>query len=107
MYENPLIMVPELSEQFHLQEAYNRLAAEIRSVDPGQNICYEPVTWLNNFQSGFTHPPQGKRFANSSMFCYHYYNPPTLHLNSFMKARMRDVVRLGGAGILTEFYTSG
>lgn len=107
MYDNPLVMVPGLSETFHLQEMYDRLAEAIRSVDPDHNICFEPVTWLNNFPTGFTHPPGGRRYENSSIFCYHYYNPPTVNLNAFMRARMSDVKRLGGGGLLSELYIIG
>jgi endoglycosylceramidase len=107
MYENPAVMAPGLSEFFHLQEAFTFIANEIRKIDPDHNICYEPVTWLNTFPAGFLHPPGGKRFANTSIFCYHYYNPPSINLKQFMKARMRDVKRLGGAGILSEFMMSG
>ena len=39
-------MVPNLSEKIHLQRAYDRLAAAIRSIDPSRNIGFEPVTWL-------------------------------------------------------------
>lgn len=104
LYENPLVMVPGLSEKFHLQHAYDYLSQEIRSVDPEQNICFEPVTWLNNFESGFIHPPGGFKYSNSSIFCYHYYNPPTFVPEKFMKARLKDVKKLKSAGILSEFY---
>lgn len=81
LYVNPLVMTPGFTEKAHFQAAYDRLSIEIRSVDPEHNICFEPVTWINNFPSGFTHAPGGHRFSNSSMLCYHYYNPPTLNLD--------------------------
>ena len=49
LYEDPLVMVPGLSEKAHLQRAYDFLSTQIRKVDPDHNICFEPVTWLNNF----------------------------------------------------------
>lgn len=100
-------MVPGLSEKAHLQRAYDFLSAEIRKVDPDHNICFEPVTWLNNIESGFTNAPGGKRYTNSSIFCYHYYSPPTLNLDSFMNARVKDVKRLKVGAILSEMYITG
>lgn len=40
LYEDPLVMVPGLSEQAHLQDAYDKLSVQIRSVDPDHNICF-------------------------------------------------------------------
>lgn len=87
-----------------MQRAYDFLSAEIRKIDPDRNICFEPVTWLNNFESGFVSPPGGQRFSNSSMLCYHYYNPPTLNLDKFMNARVKDVKRLNVGAILSEMF---
>ena len=94
-------MAPGFTEVFNLQRAYDHLSHQIRSVDPDHNICFEPVTWLNEFRSGFTHPPGGERYENSSIFCYHYYNPPTLDLEGFWNARIKDVKRMNVAGILS------
>ena len=101
LYRNPLVMVPGPSDYILMQHAYDYLSHEIRKVDPNHNICFEPVTWLNEFRSWFTHPPGGKRFENSSIFCYHYYNPPTLNLEKFMDARLKDIKGLNVAGILS------
>lgn len=76
----------------------------MRKVDPDINICFEPVTWLNEFPTGFTSAPGGRRYSNSSIFCYHYYDPPSLNLDGFMKARLRDMKRLNVGGILSEFF---
>lgn len=90
-----------------MQQAYDIIAKEIRNIDPGHSICFEPVTWLNFFRAGFTHPPGGKKYENSSIFCYHYYNPPSFNLKKFMTARMNDVKRLNVGGLLSEFYVIG
>ena len=84
-----------------MQNAYDLIAEKIREVDPDHNICFEPVTWLNNFRSGFSHPPGGNQHRNSSILCYHYYKPPTLNLKKFMKARMADINRLKIGGLLS------
>lgn len=101
MYENPLVMVPTLSEKYNLQRAYDRIATAIRSVDPDHNICFEPVTWLNSYRSGFTHPPGGMRYSNTSILCYHYYTPPEETFEPYFKARYEDTLRLGTGGILS------
>lgn len=103
-YLNPLVMIPGLSELIHMQEAYDIISHNIREVDPEHNICFEPVTWSNFLRAGFTHPPGGHKHRNTSVFCYHYYNPPTFNLPKFMKARMKDIKRLKVGGILSEFY---
>ena len=103
-YSNPLVMIPGLSEILHMQHAYDIISAQIREVDPNHSICFEPVTWLNYFKAGFSHPPGGRKYSNSSILCYHYYNPPTLNLKKFMKARMKDIDRLKIGGLLSEFY---
>jgi hypothetical protein len=100
-YINPLVMVPGLSETIDMQHAYDIIADNIREIDPDHSICFEPVTYLNLFRAGFTHPPGGKQHSNTSIFCYHYYKPPTFNLKSFMKARMKDVNRLNSGGMLT------
>jgi hypothetical protein len=94
-------MVPGLSESINLQHAYDIISAEIRKIDPEHSICFEPVTYLNLFRAGFSHPPGGKKYSNQSIFCYHYYNPPTFNLKQFMKARMNDVNRLRTGGLLS------
>lgn len=107
MYRNPLIMVPHLSEVFNLQRVYDHLSTAIRQEDSNHPICFEPVTWLNTISAGFSHPPGGSRYQNSSILCYHYYNPPTVNTKGFMKARMRDIKRLKIGGLLSEFYIIG
>lgn len=107
LYNNPLVMVPHLSELFNLQRVYDHISAAIREIDPHHPICFEPVMWLNTISAGFTHPPGGKRYSNQSILCYHYYNPPTIKLEGFMQARMNDIKRLGTGGILSEFFIIG
>ena len=94
-------MAPGLSELFNLQRVYDHLSLEIKSVDPDQNICFEPVTWLNGFRSGFTHPPGGRQFENSSILCYHHYSPPCLNLEDCFNARIKDIKRLNVGGLLS------
>jgi hypothetical protein len=87
-----------------MQHAYDIISSAIREVDPSHSICFEPVTYLNNFKAGFSHPPGGRKYSNFSIFCYHYYSPPTLNLKRFMKARMKDISKLQTGGLLSEFY---
>ena len=101
---NPLVMVPGLSEIINMQHAYDVIAEGIKEVDSKHSLCFEPVTWLNYFRAGFSHPPGGRQYSNQSIFCYHYYNPPTFNLKKFMHARMKDVKRLNTGGLLSEFY---
>ena len=108
-YKNPLVMVPTLSEKIHLQKAYDRLATRIRSIDPTRVIGFEPVTWLQQFPSGFSHPPGGMHYASKSIFCYHYYQSNVLNKDGFsaqrfLETRHKDTIRLGTAGMLSEFF---
>lgn len=52
---------------------------------------------------GFTHPPGGKRFANTSVLAYHYEVPLDYTFNT-IDARVKDGERLGVASFLTEFH---
>ena len=102
-------MIPGLSEKINLQRVYDRIAIAIRSVDPSRNIGFEPVTWLQSLKSGFSHPPGGMRFAEKSIFCYHFYTQNILNKYKFtnenyLEARHNDSLRLGTGGILTEFF---
>lgn len=55
--------------------------------------------------AGFSHPPGGKRFANTSVLSYHYYKPPALGLGT-IKSRVQDGKRLGVVSFLSEFGSS-
>ena len=66
-------------------------------------ICIEPVTFDNTVPVGFTHAPGGKKYANNSILCYHYYKPPALGLSTIY-ARIRDGKRLKMASLLSEFH---
>lgn len=107
LYKNPLVMVPGFTEYLNMQNAYDRISAAIRKVDPNHNICFEPATWLNNYRSGFTHPPGGFKYSNSSILCYHYYDSVNLNYKKTINARVRDIKRLRTGGILSEFFISG
>jgi len=50
--------------------------------------------------AGFSHPPGGKRFANTSVLSYHYYKPPALGLGT-IKSRVQDGKRLGVVSFLS------
>jgi hypothetical protein len=40
MYNNPLIMIPHLSELFNLQRFYDRVSSSIRKYDRNHPICF-------------------------------------------------------------------
>lgn len=58
---------------------------------------------MNAIPTGYSHAPGGKQFADRSVFCFHYYSPPTYGMEIFMAARKLDMKRLGVGGLLTEF----
>jgi hypothetical protein len=89
---------------FNLKKFHDLVAEGIRAIDPLQNIGFESVTWLNALPSGYTHAPGGKVYANRSIYCFHYYHPPTFSRGMFMAARELDMRRLGVGGLLTEFF---
>lgn len=104
MYKEPYVMIPGISELAHLQSFYDSVANEIRTVDEEQNICVEPVTWINGFPTGLQHSPGGNSYSNKSMLCFHYYSPPIVDMDIFLYARKLDMKRLEMGGILTEFF---
>lgn len=50
--------------------------------------------------AGFSHPPGGHRFADKSVFAYHYYHPPALGYGT-IDARIQDGKRLGVPSFLS------
>lgn len=138
VYANPLLFDPAYAGSHNLQPAYDVVAGAIREVDEQTVIMYEPVTWgmigaprkFASFDSGFSHVPGGKQYANNSAYSYHYYcrlyspKDPDQPYPALKKAACQDglgpkvfssvqetINELGGASFLTEwggvYFTPG
>ena len=83
------LLVPSVAEKVHFQEFYDRLAVEIRKVDPETIIFFEPITFDQTTPVGFSHPPGGNAYRNKSVLAYHYYHPPAKNVKT-IDARVRD-----------------
>ncbi len=94
------LAIPSVGERFKFQQFYDRLAQAIRAVDPDTLIFFEPITFDNKIPAGFSHPPGGHRFANKSVFAYHYYKPPALGYGT-IDSRVEDGKRLGVLSFLS------
>lgn len=103
---NPLLLIPSLAERFKFQQFYDNVVTAIRQKDPETNICFEPITFDFAFNSGFTHAPGGNIYKNKSILCYHFESPPLKPSSKslqYMKARLRDMKRLGIPILMSEF----
>lgn len=78
------------------------MVSSIREVDNDTNICFEPITFDFAFNTGFSHAPAGRKYANKSILCYHFEKPPVKGL-PYLKARLRDGKRLGIPVLLSEY----
>lgn len=85
---------------------YEILNTAIRSVDNVSLIIFESVTW-DNFVFGFTQAPGGEKFADRSVFGYHYYRLPRVtSMDAAMKFQLKKSQNLSCGGMLTEFDTA-
>ncbi|CAF1141355.1 unnamed protein product [Rotaria sp. Silwood1] len=126
---DPTLLLPGVAGTKNLQPFYDKLANAIRSVDNKTLIFYEPVTYgvrLNGklFGTGFSHVPGGKAYRDRSVLSYHYYctvlaiNPVPgsdtipvfdrvlcndIEGPAVFQSVKNELLRLGGAGFLTEF----
>uniref|UniRef100_A0A7S0EH12 Glycoside hydrolase family 5 domain-containing protein n=1 Tax=Hanusia phi TaxID=3032 RepID=A0A7S0EH12_9CRYP len=107
IFHNPLLLVPEVADEYNLQRVYDRLATAIWEVDPKRLVFFAGVTW-DNYGNGFSHPPGGKQNANRSVLVFHHYEwpgGPQLKNSSFQKVaiHVREAERLNTGIMLTEF----
>ena len=116
MLKDPTLMIPEVADLKNLQPFYDRLSPYIRDVDPTRLIFFEGVTWGDLAQNGdlalgFTHPPGGEQYANTSVLSFHYYIPPNWSPENgeigYLDRRLGSAQQLGVGAMLTEFSING
>lgn len=103
-FADPLLMIPGVADKERLQPAYEVLQKSIRQEDAERLIFFAGVTW-DDFGAGFTQAPGGPEWSNTSVFAFHYYEPPQFKNSSQFdfKLHIRDAERLGTGRMLTEF----
>lgn len=114
---HPELLLPHVAEKHSLQPMYEYLHKRIREVDDQKIIMYEGLT-IDYWQSGFTQAPGGADYNDRQAYSYHIYCPlknestAVLALNEFacgkvddefFSMRKKDVARLGGSMMMTEF----
>lgn len=104
--EDLKLFIPNHADKAYLQGAYDSLAQDIRKIDSETLIFFAAVTWDDIIPVGFEHPPGGEENAATSVFAYHYYEPPQLDQYTYFRARTNDAKRLHVASMLTEFERS-
>ncbi|EFA75181.1 hypothetical protein PPL_11255 [Heterostelium album PN500] len=104
IFVDPFLLYPGVADKKNLQPMYDRLNTGIRSIDSEHIIFFESVTWDELPKGvGFDHVPGGDEYRNLSALSYHYYVPPDFSIDEIMDVRMKDLDKLGCAGMLTEF----
>jgi endoglycosylceramidase len=113
----PELLLPHVTEKHLLQPLYQYLNTRIRAVDEEKIVMYEGLTY-DYFQSGFTQAPGGPSYNDRQAYSYHIYcplkNESAVHTvinefvcgkvdDEFFTMRKKDVERLGGGMIMTEF----
>lgn len=105
IFAHPSLIIPSVADKMRLQPAYDYLAPRIKSVDPETLIFFAGVTWDDIVPVGFEHPPGGDGNADTSVFAFHYYNPPNGPLPVYFHQRVKDAKRLQVGAFITETMT--
>jgi endoglycosylceramidase len=105
IYLHPGLLVPSVADKLRLQPAYDYLAPRIRSIDSSSLIFFAGVTWDDVVPTGFEHPPGGDQYGDSSVFAFHYYNPPNGPLPIYLHQRVKDAQQLKVGAFITETMT--
>lgn len=116
IYEDPRRLLPGHTESKYLQPLYQHLHKAIREVDDEKIIFFEGLT-IDYFPNGFTEGPGGADYNDRQALAYHIYCPlqsPTAKgevacdaiNDEFFFMRQKDVDRIGGGMIMTEFGAS-
>ena len=118
-YANPKRLVPGYTDLHSLQPMYEKLNAYIRAQDSDHIVFYEPVTF-DIGPVGFNATPGGVLYKDRQALSFHVYcaaykDNMTATAQKFCEKydaqrfplRTKDLDRLGGAGLLTEFGSVG
>lgn len=103
---DPELLVPGVTDRKYLQPMYDDINTAIRAVDREHLILFQGVTWEIfgiGERYGFEHVPGGPAFRNKSVLAFHNSIEPAITPDSkYYTLRWGEVVRLGGAGWVTE-----
>ena len=100
---NPLLIIPSVADRLNLEPFYDKISKKIREVDDEKIIFYESVTFDDFIPVGFTKVPGGEKYQNRSVLSYHYYEEVNFNIDLHFWVRSKDINRLGGGGMVTEF----
>lgn len=103
IFANPSLLVPSVADRKQLQPAYDTISKSIRQNDNQTLIFFAAVTWDDIVPVGFDHAPGGPQNAPTSVFAYHYYEPPQYDTKSYFFQRTNDAQRLEVGMFLSEF----
>lgn len=113
VYKHPENLLPGVAEKNYLQPLYEYVHKAIRSVDDEKIIFFEGLT-IDYWPIGFTSGPGGSEYNDRQAIAYHIYCPSGsgsiageigCHAidDEFFYMRRKDVDRIGGGMIMTEF----
>lgn len=116
VFEHPKSILPHYAELNYLQPLYQYLHSRIREVDDDKIIFYEGLT-IDYWPNGFTEAPGPAAYNDRQVLAYHIYCPAAgtskkqlLACDAiddlFFNMRNKDVARLGGGMMMTEFGAS-
>ena len=116
VYEDPRRFLPGHTEKDFLQPMYQHVAKRIREVDDEKIIFYEGLT-IDYWPIGFQETPGGAEYDDRQALSYHIYCPLNgtsaetevvcdVVNSELFNNRQRDVERLGGGWLMTEFGAS-
>ena len=136
VYADPLLLLPGEAGKKNLLPAYDNIVSKIKQHDIDTIIMFEPVTWgmvipsdkkeniTKIISSGFDRVPGGERYANKSIFSWHYYcwmlssdyantsqpYPPIVKAECHdgleplvFSSVVKDISKIGASSFLTEF----
>ncbi|TPX71089.1 hypothetical protein SpCBS45565_g01306 [Spizellomyces sp. 'palustris'] len=102
-WKNPLLLLPGYASGTTLHTMHTHVAQAIRRADPNAIIYFEGATWDVTTKAPCV--PGGIEYADRSVLSYHFYRPPQrTDIDTYMKRRKADAVKLGGCGLfMTEW----
>jgi len=103
IFKRPELLIPSFGDRENLAPFYEILNTAIRKEDTDHIIYFESVTWDDIVEVGFKNVPGGPQYRDRSVLSYHFYKQINLNINIAFRERMKDIVRLGCGGFLTEF----
>lgn len=116
VFQDPKRLLPGRTELDYLQPMYQHVVKAIREVDNEKIVFYEGLT-IDYWPIGFQETPGGPEYNDRQAMSYHIYCPLNgtsakdeaacdVINSELFNNRARDVERLGGGWLMTEFGAS-